>query len=150
MKQLMALLGSFCLLLGLPACKTKQYTPTELPDKRIVFGNGGGFTGAVSEYVLLENGQMFQKASLSADTLSSQPDMRKKVCRQAFKSMAKMDTTLLGAQQPGNRYFFLHYFDGKDSWQTTWGANGYEIAMEVKEVYDLLMEGLQATKEEEK
>ena len=135
----MALLGSLLLFFGITACKTKPYSTSELPTKRIIFGSGGGFTGAVTEYHLFENGQLFEKQPMLSDTLRPLPNMERKVCRKAFKKMEKMDTSLLGANQPGNRYYFLEWNNGERAWRTVWGSSSYKVANEVKDLYQQLI-----------
>ncbi|MFN7119583.1 MAG: hypothetical protein ACK4TA_22495, partial [Saprospiraceae bacterium] len=41
-------------------CQRKPYTPENLPDLQLRFGDGGGFTGAVTTFTLLTNGQLFK------------------------------------------------------------------------------------------
>ncbi len=138
MKRLLLLLSSIAMLFGLSSCKTKQYAATALPDKKIVFGKGGGFTGAVTEYILLENAQLFEHPFLQ-DSLVTMEAMKKKTCKQAFKTLDKIDKSKLGVQEPGNLYYFLHYHDGENHYETTWGAAKYTIDPEVKSIWDQLM-----------
>ena len=58
----------FCILLliisALFQCKSKDYlTPYDYDGRSISFGNGGGFTGKVTDFTLMDNGQIFQGAN---------------------------------------------------------------------------------------
>ena len=53
---LLAVFSLFCC-----GCSTPQYTPLDYPYRQLRFGSGGGFTGEVNEYALLDNGQLFSK-----------------------------------------------------------------------------------------
>ncbi|MEO0339551.1 MAG: hypothetical protein AAF242_10085, partial [Bacteroidota bacterium] len=97
MKKLLLLLSSIAMLFGLSSCKTKQYAATSLPDKKIVFGKGGGFTGAVTEYILLENAQLFEHPFMQ-DSLVVMEAMKRKTCKQTFKALEEIDKSKLGAK----------------------------------------------------
>lgn len=130
------LLASLCLLLS--DCQRNRYTPTETSEEYIRFGSGGGFTGARTTFTLMDNGQLFRHESLT-DTTFILPRAKRKAYKDIFKTLHQVDTTLLGAQQPGNRYYFLEWIRPDQSIQTTWGANAYEVPSEVKSIYQNLM-----------
>ncbi len=48
-----------CLL----ACGTTKYTPEDYPDSQVRWGSGGGFSGQMSRYALLDNGEIFYAKS---------------------------------------------------------------------------------------
>ena len=54
------LLATAALMFLLTSCaSSKRYTADDLPDERLVFTWGGGFTGETKSYMLLPNGQLF-------------------------------------------------------------------------------------------
>ncbi len=53
------MLPLFAGLLVLAACKT--HSIDKLPDSRLYFGSGGGYAASFTEYMLLENGQLFKR-----------------------------------------------------------------------------------------
>lgn len=91
----------FVLLLS--SCN-KKLALDKMPTTRLEFGNGGGFTGAVNTYYLLENGKIYEE---TAD----------KKAYQRINSMAKDEATNLFAEcqklmtlrtdAPGNIYYFV-------------------------------------------
>lgn len=138
MNRYTLLLGLSCLL-GFTACKTKKYTPTTLSETRIHFGNGGGFVGAQNAYVLLENGQLYQH-DIRQDSMQALETVRRKTCKTFFKTMKNMEETQMGANQPGNRYFYVEYVTPEKQIKTTWGANGFQVDSLLKATYFQLME----------
>lgn len=138
MNKYTLLLGFSCLL-GFMACKTKKYTPTELSETRIHFGNGGGFVGAQNAYVLLENGQLYQH-DIRQDSMQALENVRRKICKDLFKMMETINESDMGTNQPGNRYFYVEYITPDQQIKTTWGASGVQVDSTLKAAYLQLME----------
>lgn len=46
------------------SCKPKDYLIDDLPNRQITFGEGGGFTGKYTTWMLLDSGQIFQKSGI--------------------------------------------------------------------------------------
>ncbi|HKK76074.1 MAG TPA: hypothetical protein VJ953_13430 [Saprospiraceae bacterium] len=138
MKTLSYLLLGGCCLLLLANCQRNRYTPTETSEEFIRFGSGGGFTGARTTFTLMDNGQLFRHESLT-DSTSLLPRVKRKVYKEIFNTLHQVDTTLLGAQQPGNRYYFLDWVRPEQSIETTWGSTDYKVPSEVQSTYQGLM-----------
>ncbi len=62
------------LMIGLMAlvqsCATPQYTADKLPERKILFGRGGGFSGVETTYILLENGQFWQQEGIASSPVA--------------------------------------------------------------------------------
>ncbi len=138
MNKYILLLSCSCLL-GFLSCKTKKYTPTELSETRIQFGNGGGFVGAQNAYLLLDNGQLFQH-DIRQDSMQALEPVRRKTCKTLFKTLEEMDDSKMGIDQPGNRYFYIEYITPEKQIKTTWGSNGVQVDSLLKATYLQLME----------
>lgn len=103
-------------------CKTQQYTPADYQKGQIVFGSGGGFTGGVTEYALLENGQLFSKANMGADFVAVKK-LKSNLVTQLFKNIEVLKLKEVQLNDPGNRYYFIQ-IKGKDiDHKITWGNN---------------------------
>lgn len=139
MKTLFHLFLFSLILFLLPNCKRTLYTPQDASENHIRFGSGGGFTGATTTFTLMDNGQLFRHESLT-DSISNLPGLKRKVYKALFKDLSQIDTSLLGAQQPGNRYYFLEWVQAEQLTRTTWGAADYQPPQEVKSIYEKLME----------
>lgn len=82
----------------------KKLAVDKMPTTRLEFGNGGGFTGAVTTYYLLENGRIYEEM----------PDKTayKRICAvgkdeadSLFSDCEKLTT--LKTDAPGNLYYFV-------------------------------------------
>ena len=136
MKIIIYLSLSTLLLLTVFACKTTKYTVDELPDKQLYFGNGGGFTGAVNEYMLLDNGQVFKHDSGDYTEL---PKAKKKKAAALFKTYYDLKLDSLQFRRPGNMYFYLRMKDQDQEYFTSWGNPGILPDSAIGVLYDDLM-----------
>lgn len=49
------------------SCKPKDYLVDNLPNRQITFGEGGGFTGRYTSWMLLDSGQVLQKSGFGTE-----------------------------------------------------------------------------------
>lgn len=119
-------------------CKHTRYTADNLPTQQLRFGNGGGFTGKETVFVLLENGQIFSKSLDGA--LTEVAKVKSKKAKEQFDTATKLGLNMLNFQHPGNMYYFLEVpaADGKTN-RVTWGDNNAPIPTEIKDFYQQLM-----------
>jgi len=117
MKKVAMLIFS-CWLFG--SCTT--YKPDNLPSKQLRFGSGGGMTGAVKEYVLLENGQLFTRTTYGGDALTELPKVKKGVAKGIFKTYEKEGLNDVEVDNPGNHYCYIDMQeDDTNHHKMTWG-----------------------------
>lgn len=126
------ILAWLLLVLALPACKT--YQADQLPATQLHFGNGGGFTGAVTEYVLLENGQVFVRETLEG---AYQPlgKTNKSQAKAVYQSWENKDLTNKEFQHPGNMYYFVTMVSDGEEHRLTWGSHNHPAGDEIKAFY---------------
>ena len=119
----MKLLTSICtvfLLFTISSCGSQEpFVPDTYEEEFITFGNGGGITGAVTQFYILKDGRTYKK--ISSDSLSFMGKMDKKVCQQQFSGLEKWGMKEMKINDPGNRYFFLDSNTGNN--RLTWGGN---------------------------
>ncbi|MEM8523562.1 MAG: hypothetical protein AAGG68_02905 [Bacteroidota bacterium] len=139
MKQLIFKNLVLLTLLSIYSCKT--YQPNNLPSKQIIFGNGGGITGATTSYILLQNGQVFKSNSLQNDT-TALLKIKPKIAKQYFEQLNDLDWQKVGSSQPGNTYQFVTYKTVDSTQRIAWGAAGYEVPTNLKNIYDALKKEL--------
>ena len=82
----------------------KKLAADKMPTTRIEFGHGGGFTGAVTTYFLLDNGRIYE------DTTNNKAYLRinsigKDEAAMLFAECDKLST--LRTDAPGNMYYFV-------------------------------------------
>lgn len=124
----------FGLLITAFGCKSQHYTSENLPTHQLVFGDGGGFTGATTEYILLENGQVFKRYSLDKSTLEM-GTVKKRLAKDMIKTAQALQLENLDIKQPGNLYYFLRYKNGDQEHQITWGSESYQIDEKIATFY---------------
>jgi hypothetical protein len=76
----------------------------KMSPNRIEFGHGGGFTGAVTTYVLLNNGRMYQEL-MERNEYNKLRRISKDEATTLFAECEKLRT--LKTDSPGNMYYFV-------------------------------------------
>lgn len=77
----------------------------------ISFGSGGGFTGAVDEYILSEKGQLKKVSGLNHDTLILKTISRSEV-KPFFDAIKSPEFKKIQLNETGNMTWFIHYYKG--------------------------------------
>ncbi len=129
----------FTLLISLFSftCSSQKYSASNLPEKQLVFGHGGGFAGTTEEYILLPNGQLFLKSSMS-DTLQALPNIKKKRAKMFFEKAVSLSMDTVAFEHPGNIYYFLNYYDEEGKNRVVWGDMNHTPPPAIKEFYSQL------------
>lgn len=103
------------------SCHNKMYLASNMPEDRIEWGEGGGFAGSFTTYVLLKSGQIFKDESMNPgwkEIMVIDDKEARKLFRE-FKSEKLDEVKLL---ENGNMTYFLR-LKGKDkSTEITWGT----------------------------
>ena len=111
-----------CFVIISSSCKSNKYTP-ENPSLTVVyFGSGGGFTGAVTEYLLCENGQMFVNNSLE-DNWKKLESISKKEANELFENTLLLDWKMLELNDPGNFSYFIRLKNREVNKKIVWGGS---------------------------
>lgn len=120
------------------ACKSQRYSADKLPDQQLLFGSGGGFTGDVTEYILLDNGQLFKKSSLK-NTMTEMGQIKQKEAKQLMKEVEQLNLEKIKVSESGNMYYFVCMKNGDTEHKTTWGSATYEVDSTVQALHKKLM-----------
>lgn len=102
------------------SCKATQYTPANFEKAMISFGSGGGFTGAVDSYFLLQNGQFFTKPMGGEYQELPAPD--KDFVTQLFINYEILGLADINIEQTGNMYQFINFKSGQNEHKIVWLA----------------------------
>ena len=110
---------------------------TKAPDcDRLVFGNGGGFTGMYTSYLLYEDRHVF---SLMPDsTLLPLKRLKKKQTRDIFDQANKIKIAQPAFNHPGNMTSFISYQADGIVTEYKWGDPEVSVPNEIKILYSLL------------
>jgi hypothetical protein len=116
--------------------KKIQSHPGNFKGNVITYGNGGGFTGAVSAIYLQEDGHIFRNG-LSDTSYIHVGKLTKDQTTQFFKNYQSLGLDKMKLDQPGNRYYFLEFKNSKNVQKIQWG--GKELENNNPKVYYKLM-----------
>jgi len=111
---------------------TKSISRTGIESIR--FGNGGGFTGAVTAYILSANGQL-NKVEGNKNVLIKTVD--NKMVKDFFEKASELKNYQFN--EPENVYSFLEIQTKENKQNITWGFGSTKIDSRVKKLYDKLM-----------
>lgn len=118
-------------------CKSQSYSSSQLPDKQIIFGKGGGFSGEVTEYILLENGQMFRSSSFEQE-ITEIKKIDPQEAAQFFSQMAALQLEKEDFDHPGNMYYFLSSKSPGNQSKVIWGNGEYPVREDIQNFYNSL------------
>lgn len=99
-------------------CSQKTYTFGSLPEEYFIVAHGGGFTGAVTEYYVLPNGQVFKKNTWRDTMPEIMGTIAKKSAQHTLEFLEKLGKENVAVNEPDNIYkYFILVDDGK---RTQW------------------------------
>ncbi|MEM1320340.1 MAG: hypothetical protein AAGG75_08785 [Bacteroidota bacterium] len=140
MKRTTPLWGLLPLLLLIMTCAAPRYaSPIEATDTaRLCFGRGGGYTGLVSEYTLLPNGQIFKKGPDKTPSYTELRGVKKDQARQAFNNYEVLQLAELDFRHPGNLYYYIRYENKDEQHEIVWGDEQLKVDSKAKLFYNIL------------
>lgn len=133
--------GFFALLLVFQACKTKApMLPTQTNKPFITIGNGGGFTGAISTFYLMEDGSLY-RTGFDDTSFVFIGALENNLSDQMFTNYKSLNLDKIELDEPGNRYYFLSINDNGKEKKLLWGKNKIDnknITIYHKNLMDLI------------
>lgn len=126
------------------ACSASKEFPQHYKGEQIHFGQGGGFTGAITHYALMDDGRIFQKPS--NDTSFVLLDKwEQDFVRQMFKNYHQLALDKINHYHPGNLYYFIeHHQFNEPVHRISWGQSGHTPDENVITFYNLLYRNTKA------
>lgn len=128
------LLALSLMSLAILSCQTGSYQASALPPRQLCFGEGGGFTGAVKEYTLLENGQLFFREGVDSPLQELKP-VRRSRARALFSELEEMNFSGITLDEPGNIYRFIEWREEGFRHRVSWGRSPELPAPSVQDYY---------------
>ena len=119
------------------ACSSSKLSPGNYLGDQIHFGQGGGFTGNVSYYVLLDDGRLFQKQLLDT-TYTHQATWKKNFTKQIFSNYHELNLDSLAHSEPGNLYYFVEMHQDGKVHRLVWGNPGFTPSQKLVDFYNIL------------
>lgn len=127
----------FSCLITVLSCKTPPVSPHSYKHEIISFGSGGGFSGAYSEYFLMDNGKIL---SLSEDKKQylEVKQIKSNLSSQIFNNIKTFGLDTLSYVHPQNMYYFLKFKNGTDSNYVSWSGKPVGKISAAASIYKLL------------
>jgi hypothetical protein len=127
----------FSLVTFFSSCSSTKNLESGL-EKAILFGNGGGFTGQVIEYVLDEHGTFMRNDKLTSE-VTILTSLKKSEIKKLFKELDAMHFDTINFKHPGNTYYFIKSTNSTGTHEVVWGNPDNMPPAEVLQLYDLLL-----------
>lgn len=124
--------SSFLLILFYSCRSQEIFTPNTYEKVYITFGSGGGISGAVSQYYMLEDGKVYRKVEFKEE-YTFIGKLEKKLVDQQFDSYKRFQLGDEAIDDPGNMYFFINHSNGPN--KLTWGGGNQEVNPIVKNLH---------------
>lgn len=105
-------------------CNHKAFDLSTYQKQYLVFGQGGGITGLRIEYILLENGNIYQRNS-QTDSLTLAKSVSKAFTTQAFQSFTDLGLDTLKCYEPGDLYYYVELHKSGSAYRIVWGRPGF-------------------------
>jgi hypothetical protein len=135
MKKLIAV---GCILTMLFSCKSTNFSPKNYSESQLIVGNGGGVSGMIREYCLLDNGQLFTSKGVSGQWKAMRK-LKKTQTREIFNKVTNLGLSTLKFDHPGNMTYYFIIKKPPRSNQIRWGESGVSTPEGIKTFYDYLM-----------
>jgi hypothetical protein len=125
-------------LCALWSCSPAEEFPSKYKGQQIHFGQGGGFSGIVTYFALLEDGRLFQRA-LRDSTFNLVDRWEKPIVSQMFTNYKVLGLDDVQYYEPGDIYYFIQHKTGNGPFhKIAWGKPGLKADENVVTYYNLL------------
>lgn len=101
--------------------------------KELRFGSGGGFTGAISEFRVKENGDVFQYNSMEKEE-----KLIKSITSEELKTIKEKIALLPADALTINRPYNMYYYIQLDTMKAVWGDPSFTAPKELLDLYNYL------------
>ncbi len=109
------------------------------------FGQGGGFSGIVTHYALLDDRRLFQKADRDS-SYTFITKWNKEFVHQMFDNYHLLRIDTLQYYEPGDIYYFIEYHArDKTVHRIAWGRPGFSPNNNIIIFYNLLFRSTKTT-----
>lgn len=124
----------FVLTLGmlLFSCKSTHQSPYDYTKDKLSFGTGGGFSGKVTEYTLLSNGEFYKGTSNEGSVYKLNHNQNDRV-DMIFKNYETLNFSELDINEAGNMYnYIVMYKEGEEPHKILWADYVEGVPNELK------------------
>ncbi|OYU97128.1 MAG: hypothetical protein CFE21_02220 [Bacteroidetes bacterium B1(2017)] len=137
-KSIYFLLAAFVLSLTFISCGSPKYTRDTIPELRVEFGYMNQKTGGTNTYILAENGQLFQKSSIS-NRYTEYKKVREKDAEFIYSTVDQMKQSNNTMYKIGEETHFVRIRNGVELQEWKWDANDPNLPVDIKRLDELLV-----------
>ncbi|MDO9256389.1 MAG: hypothetical protein Q7U54_12810 [Bacteroidales bacterium] len=130
------ILISLLLIAFFASCSSSGKVTSDPNSRRLIFGNGGGFTGIYTRYELFEDGNVF--ILLPDNTLQPRKKIRKKKAQELFSQADKLKIAQPQFNHPGNMTWFITIQADGIITEYKWGDSNVSVPIIIKDLYNQL------------
>ena len=118
---------------------SRDATPAHYKGRQLVMGSGGGITGFVTTYYLLDNRKLFVRNGRDSvfTFLNRQRGATTRQLFQLAEDTCNIRNTTF--DYPGNLYKFAQWKKGEESHKVTWGGTGETVPASYPKLYNSFM-----------
>lgn len=139
MRRIVSIAAVLLVIAGGESCSSGPTLPKDYRGEQLHFGTGGGFSGAVNYFILLDDGRMYTRIADTTDTYLT--TLRTALTRQLFSHYHTTGLDKRNFNEPGNIYRFIGlHADGGQVNRMTWGADEFTPPSGLAEYHLLLMQ----------
>lgn len=120
------------------SCKSQEYSPETYEKDQVMFGSGGGMTGAATTYSLLQNGKLYVKKS-SETQFTLKTKVPKSAAKAIFKQIEEGGMSSMSLNSPSNMYSFIEVMGDTGKNRMVWKKGDDSVDDKVKNVYQAMM-----------
>jgi hypothetical protein len=121
------------------SCKSTLLPPDQYKQEQLIFGSGGGFSGAYNEYMLLDDGRLYERGK-DKTSLNQLKVVSSKITTQVFQNIRTFGLDKYKHNEPQNLYYFLEFKTPKDSNKIVWSGMPVNELGAANSIYKLLVE----------
>ncbi|HMG16945.1 MAG TPA: hypothetical protein VK590_15920 [Saprospiraceae bacterium] len=125
---------AFLLLIAILSCKSIKYTSAQLPDKQIIIGESGGFSGIETSFILCASGQVF-KQIFPANKTEEITGLDVKKLKKLYKIPWKKKWDKYTYDKPGNLTHYISLKNGDKLHKISWSTSDTLVSKELKTYY---------------
>jgi hypothetical protein len=132
-------LGAICFaFMFIFSCNSgPKYTRESIPDMRVEFGYMNQKTGGTNTYILAENGQLFQKSTISS-RYTEYKRVKEKDAAFIYATVGQLKQSNSSLYQIGEETHFVRIRNGVELQEWKWDANEPNLPADIKRLDDLL------------
>lgn len=120
------------------SCGSKKYTRETIPELRIEFGYMDQKTGGTNTYILAENGQLFQKSTISTK-YTEYKKVREKDAQLIYSTVDQLKQSNSTIYTIGERTHFVRLRNGIELQEWKWDPNAPNLPADIKKLDELLV-----------